>query len=617
LKKFFFYFVILFGMTWLNSYAQTLDEAIRIKNNLYQSPWESYQKINAMETGDLNTTDKLWWLLQKAEAEELLYFYDKFEQTVNLALSFTNESTQAEIISRLYYFQGLIYSHKNEYSQSISILQRAHAIAQQEKLIQLSITIKQDIAYVRSLTELYDVSFKELQLAYVKAFSIEDHFLIANINDSYGAIYGYMGDYAKSIEYHQKALDTYKKLGYPAHISEAIYGLAATYRYWGKFDLAIDYYRLYLDGVSYTPNKEIAFYAIYGLGITLAEKGNCTEALTVIDDALQYPGQPDFLAELYKKKASCLLSLDNVVAAEEALLLAKNIFDNLSDLKGTVWQLEVNKIAAQLSYQQGDHQQAYSLLHDYYQTYSQVLATNSSERMIRVRGTFEQERKNVEIALLQQRSEVQALKIAQEKQKNVQQGYFITFIICIFIIAMGILVIQRRYNQKILALSIRDPLSNLYNRRYIFDYMDKLIKYSDVSKLELSVIMFDIDNFKLVNDHYGHSMGDVVIQKLAGIGLTVLRSEDIMGRVGGEEFFCILPRTNVKQCRQVAVRMLKGIRSFSFESKTVEPFSVTVSMGIATISEECTNGNTLYEQAEKALYQSKLEGKNKITVFTE
>jgi diguanylate cyclase (GGDEF)-like protein len=147
--------------------------------------------------------------------------------------------------------------------------------------------------------------------------------------------------------------------------------------------------------------------------------------------------------------------------------------------------------------------------------------------------------------------------------------------------------------------------------------MDKLIKYSDISKLELSVIMFDIDNFKLVNDHYGHPVGDVVIQKLAEIGLTVLRNEDIMGRVGGEEFFCILPRTNVKQCMQVAVRMLKSIRAFSFDSKDAVTFSVTVSIGIATISENCINGHALYEQADKALYQSKLEGKNKITVFTE
>ena len=143
------------------------------------------------------------------------------------------------------------------------------------------------------------------------------------------------------------------------------------------------------------------------------------------------------------------------------------------------------------------------------------------------------------------------------------------------------------------------------------------IMHSDVERLELSVMMFNIDDFKHINDSYGHPFGDLVIQKLAEIGLTVLRNEDIMGRIGGEEYFCVLPRTNVKQCLQVAVRMLKSIRSYNFETADNKSFSDTVSIGIATLSESCVNGSALYAQADKALYQSKKEGKNKVTVFIE
>jgi two-component system cell cycle response regulator len=104
--------------------------------------------------------------------------------------------------------------------------------------------------------------------------------LVAKIHEVYGAIYGYLHDYAQSIEYYQKALTSYQQLAYPAHEAEAIYGLAAIYRYWQKYDLALDYYHRYQKTIDYSPNNVGGkFYALYGISMSLAGKSKCTKYL--------------------------------------------------------------------------------------------------------------------------------------------------------------------------------------------------------------------------------------------------------------------------------------------------------------------------------------------------
>ena len=126
---------------------------------------------------------------------------------------------------------------------------------------------------------------------------------------------------------------------------------------------------------------------------------------------------------------------------------------------------------------------------------------------------------------------------------------------CISFIVVAVIIVQYRNNKKMYALSIKDPLSTLYNRRYVFDYLATYLEGASIEKTELSVILLDIDDFKDVNDKYGHPVGDDVIKKIADIARDVFRAEDVIGRIGGEEFLCVLPRTDAKQCEAIAKRL--------------------------------------------------------------
>jgi len=274
----------------------------------------------------------------------------------------------------------------------------------------------------------------------------------------------------------------------------------------------------------------------------------------------------------------------------------------------------VIKIRAELAQASGNSSQAYQLLKEYNQVQAALIKENSPSKLLSVREMLEHERQNVEISLLQQRTKVQKLQLEQQKQKNNQQTYVIIFSVLFTVMALFFVFFQHRHNKKLLALTIRDPLSGLFNRRYAFDFLNKIVHAIDKEKSQVSIMVIDIDNFKQVNDLYGHPFGDYVIREIAKIGHETLRAEDIMGRVGGEEFLCVLPRIDAEQCLQIAKRFVENVNNhvFLIEQQSIEKQSVkvTISIGVATTSVEVADASQLYVQADKALYQAKSSGKN-------
>ncbi|GHE94971.1 tetratricopeptide repeat-containing diguanylate cyclase [Thalassotalea profundi] len=605
---------LIFLVFSLSSIASDDLSSVEFERKLFKAPLLTYQSLIESAPPKAQKEAYLWWLTRKAQAEHLLYFYTEFEASIDEALNYITENSPLSVQSYLNLFRGILFRNKGEYKKSFEHLALALKQSKSGGFEAIYIQTKQENAYTQSLAELFEVSLNDMQEAYVKAYGLNDPFLIAAINETYGAIYGYMHDYEKSIEYYQKALESYETLGYKAHIAEAVYGLASTYRYWKKFDLAIKYFERYRKDSGYTSNEEISFYSAYGLGMTLAEAGKCEEALIIINQALMKKGVKDYDSELLKNKAHCLVELGRIEEATQALEEAKNLFEELPDLKGTTWELETLKIESQIAHARKDYNLGYQLLDEYYQKYTEVLLKNSTDRLLKVRAYMELERQDVEKALALQSGRVESLKEETLQQKHNQQQYFVIFLLIIIAIVICVILIQRRSNHKMRLLSITDPLSGLYNRRYIFSYLDKILAGMSPDKGSLSLLILDIDDFKSINDQYGHPAGDFIIQKIAEIGSDVLRSGDVMARIGGEEFLCVLPRTSVEQAEEVAQRMIKAIANFPFYYKSGEAIHITTSIGISSFGHQCQSYDALYTQADNALYQAKSTGKNCIVV---
>ena len=163
-------------------------------------------------------------------------------------------------------------------------------------------------------------------------------------------------------------------------------------------------------------------------------------------------------------------------------------------------------------------------------------------------------------------------------------------------------------------LSITDPLTGLYNRRYFIEQIELEFKRSKRYSRDLSLLMLDIDHLKLVNDNYGHQIGDIVLRKISSVIINLLRDSDLAFRYGGEEFMIILPETKSEDAINVAERMKQEIMNTQHNYSSIN-FTVTASFGIVSIKDMIDKFETIDDIIKKVddnLYKAKNSGRNTI-----
>lgn len=168
-----------------------------------------------------------------------------------------------------------------------------------------------------------------------------------------------------------------------------------------------------------------------------------------------------------------------------------------------------------------------------------------------------------------------------------------------------------RLKNRIKEQSIRDPLTNLYNRRFLNEFMERELALARRNQKPLAVVMLDLDHFKQLNDQFGHQTGDKVIELVAKHLLRQSRRTDILFRYGGEEFLIILPNTSATQAKHLAENWRAHVEQAQVFAKH-QAVSITVSAGIAVYPEHGTTAFNLIQAADEALYQAKAAGRNQV-----
>ena len=173
----------------------------------------------------------------------------------------------------------------------------------------------------------------------------------------------------------------------------------------------------------------------------------------------------------------------------------------------------------------------------------------------------------------------------------------------------------QRQNKELHFLATRDPMTSCLNRRSFNEQFAESFKQARDQDEQLTCIMVDIDHFKLVNDNYGHGVGDEVIILLAKILLSSTRDEDIVSRYGGEEFCIILPGIDIDEAVAVAERIRLKIKKESIDTFESGPH-ITASLGVSSILDNAKDPAELNEQADQALYVAKESGRNRVISWT-
>lgn len=169
-----------------------------------------------------------------------------------------------------------------------------------------------------------------------------------------------------------------------------------------------------------------------------------------------------------------------------------------------------------------------------------------------------------------------------------------------------------RLREELKRLSIKDPLTGLFNRGYMKEALERELIYAAREKLQVGVIMLDIDHFKQINDTYGHPCGDIVLREIGKIILNDQRGSDISCRYGGEEFLMILPKINLIHLIGKAEQLANKIRNMEVINESVLHKDITVSMGVALYPTHGLDMTTLINAADAALYEAKSAGRDRV-----
>lgn len=168
----------------------------------------------------------------------------------------------------------------------------------------------------------------------------------------------------------------------------------------------------------------------------------------------------------------------------------------------------------------------------------------------------------------------------------------------------------KKQQQELTKLAMTDQLTGLYNRHSLFDIGPKYLSDAQRHKFPLSLLVFDLDHFKNVNDTYGHGVGDIVLKSIGQVLNDNCRKEDIVARFGGEEFVMLLSHCDL----DFAVTKAENIRQ-AIEKSKPNDLTVTASIGAATFSQE-DDFESLFDKADSAVYKAKETGRNKVISST-
>jgi diguanylate cyclase (GGDEF)-like protein len=172
--------------------------------------------------------------------------------------------------------------------------------------------------------------------------------------------------------------------------------------------------------------------------------------------------------------------------------------------------------------------------------------------------------------------------------------------------------VEAEYHEEIYRLTIIDALTDIHNKRYLLEFLDRELARSGRYSRPLALVMFDLDRFRVINEQLGHLGGDFTLRELAARIKGNVRKEELFARYGGEEFAIVLPETTREGAVTLSERLRQVVASqpFKYEEHT---YTVTISLGVATTSgDETMTPTTLIRMADEKLYQAKRDGRNRV-----
>ncbi|SET47135.1 tetratricopeptide repeat-containing diguanylate cyclase [Thalassotalea agarivorans] len=433
----------------------------------------------------------------------------------------------------------------------------------------------------------------------------------AMVYNATGHVYSQSNIFYKAIDYYEKAFAAFEQINDETDAFNMAHSISMIATELARWDVA-DKYNQYMYDKAKTTAKtshDYLFFAHYNSGRTAYFKNEYDQAIALLTKALAERHTTEevyFVKVLHVTLAKAYARSKNYEKAYMHAVLYLGGKDSITVNNSN----DVDALAIK-AYGEKDYQQVIEhLIHRIEMERKQKLDFIRNEAIHKAldhdvtMATYQNQAMAAELAL----KEARLQKSAQETKADI---LLLSLLVIVVIGLIAVVINVRKSRDVFQKQAQKDALTNIFNRGYILSESETLFTQAKKDNAPLSVILFDVDHFKSINDSYGHQTGDLVLKAVTDLCQTFLRKTELFGRYGGEEFLVVLPDTHLAVAQTVAERLRQNIESMTVSADNAL-IEVTVSLGVGCIKPGYENFDQLLHATDKALYKAKEGGRNQV-----
>ena len=587
-----------------------------------ENPGEAYTYLNtqADSLATLSTENQLIYYKVLAEIYVEQGLYQKSKNVASKALQTARSlSSPSIIMAELLFARGFAIESLGDYKMAREDYLNGLEIADSlndKKIVAVGLI---NIGALDYLMEKFDRALVMFNDALAIAQQLKDDELSGFIYSELGILYSLINQEEKSLAYYQQSYEYYLKAGKTYYAYNTLRNIAANHSINERYEQAIPFYKEVIDNAEQISNDELIAYAYSGMAwAQIKQKDSDPEAsyqyMLIASQYAENAQQADFPIAHALDKGYLFMELERYEEALESMNKASDLLKNYknSDKKvvTTISKINVLYLKAELYFKLENYQQAYQAQEEL-MTFSLSLPEKSNiEEVEDLRMKYESEQADLQKKILEQRESVQALLIA-ETQNNAENRQFLISMFAIIALVLAWLLVKTISGQrKLLTASRTDSLTGVVNRRYLMHKGSILFNQAQQTQQSFSILMIDVDDFKSINDNYGHQTGDMVLQTMTSLCQQIMRKDDIFGRFGGEEFIALLPESSNTDALEIAERVRVAIEQYDWSA--IVNRSLSLSIGVASLTDESISFDQVLKKADDLLYVAKRQGKNTV-----
>ena len=420
-----------------------------------------------------------------------------------------------------------------------------------------------------------------------------------------------------AIPYFEESARYYRQTDNQVELSNSLYGLGLAYGKIHQLDKAVDYFNESMAISVEIGDKQGEAYTTQALFDVLLSSNDehsseqLAQLMPMLDEAIDTFRQSN---NVHLQVGTLLIKakwLERNALLEQAFEVIEQLETLMAEHDITLQKATILSLKAKLLADSGDYATAYQTLQSARQEEIKRRQETDEERFQQLRAGFELDQKEYENRLLAETNARQTAELAINKRDQTIVALVIAVLVVLFFAIVFMYFSIKRQHQQLEKLAQTDELTGLYNRRQTFLLLEREKKLAVRQNQPLSVAIADLDDFKYINDTYGHQVGDEVLRHVGERIKRDFRNTDIIGRIGGEEFLFVFPAA---ACEEVAV----ALRQFMDECKALPAtlaaypdIRVAFSMGLVNAKDQESVTHTL-ARADNLMYQAKASGKDQV-----